>query len=143
MRIKAQMEEVHCRCIVRFLGNIKKSTIAQEIVRSHSSRPIKELMTLIVSCNGIYPTLEVRIKAYRFIYMTLSIDYRRVVQRYDGGSRCLDSTRRSPAWSPGRPVRPSTFLVRTTITVDLMTLDLDRSLQHIFLIYTIARRSYE
>jgi hypothetical protein len=43
MNIKAQKEESHCRSIVEIDGNIEKSTIAREKVRSLSSRPIKEI----------------------------------------------------------------------------------------------------
>jgi hypothetical protein len=84
------MEEVHCRM---------QSTMPTEKARSFSIHSIKKLMTLIVSSNGIYPTLEAQINTYRFIYTSLSISYRRIVQRYGGGSKCLDSMRRSPAWT--------------------------------------------
>jgi hypothetical protein len=43
MKIKSQKEEAHCRSIIGIYGNIEKSTIAQEKVRSLSSRPIKEI----------------------------------------------------------------------------------------------------
>jgi hypothetical protein len=43
MKIKAQKEEAHCRSIIGIDGNIEKSTIAQEKVRSLNNRPIKEI----------------------------------------------------------------------------------------------------
>jgi hypothetical protein len=43
MKIKSQKEEAHCRSIVRIYGNIEKSTIAKEMVRSLNGRPIKEI----------------------------------------------------------------------------------------------------
>jgi hypothetical protein len=43
MKIKAQKEEGLCRSIVGIVGNIEKSTIAQENVRTLSSCPIKEI----------------------------------------------------------------------------------------------------
>ena len=43
MKIKSYKEEVHCRSIVEIYGNIEKSTIAQEKVKSFSSCPIKEI----------------------------------------------------------------------------------------------------
>jgi hypothetical protein len=41
MKIKYWKEEVHYKSIIRISGNIEKSTIAQEKVRSLSSRLIK------------------------------------------------------------------------------------------------------
>jgi hypothetical protein len=43
MNIKAQKEEVYCRSVVGIDGNIEKSTIAQENVRSFSSHMINEI----------------------------------------------------------------------------------------------------
>jgi hypothetical protein len=43
MKIKAQKEEEHFISIVGIYGNIEKSTIAQEKVRSLSSHLIKEI----------------------------------------------------------------------------------------------------
>jgi hypothetical protein len=43
MKIKAQKEEALCRSIVGIIGNIERSIIAQENVRTLSSRPIKEI----------------------------------------------------------------------------------------------------
>ena len=69
-------------------------------------------------CDEKYPTLVTQKSFYVSIYANILYVCRRVVQRYGGGSGCLDSTRRSPSWSPRRPVRPLSFGTRGGSAMD-------------------------
>ena len=74
-----------------------------------TQQPLDQKSTMEIKCDENYPTLVTQKSFYVSIYANILYVCQRVVQRYGGGSGCLDSTRISPAWSPIRPVRPPIF----------------------------------
>ena len=75
-----------------------------------TQQPLDQKSTVEIKfCDENYPTLVTRNSFYVSISSNILYVCRCVVQRYGGGSGCLDSMRSSPAWNLGRPDRPLTF----------------------------------
>ena len=66
-----------------------------------TQQPLDQKSTVEIKfCDENYPTLVAWKSFYVSIYANILYVCLRIVQRYGGATRCLDSMRRSLAWSP-------------------------------------------